>query len=448
MKNISAPKISVEDVMRKIREVVDGTENDSSCIKTTQNSMFLSRIADQPKFEYKQDGIYALEDFLKYHDEEFVINAYRGILNREPDEQGYANFLSKLRQAELNKIQILRNLRYSQEGKHKNVTVKGLTRPSRIRSIYGIPILGYALRLISNIMYLPRIMHSIREFEAFTNARFTLYSKNMNNVSSEIEKQLNKLMQDYHKLQLSHDKLQLSFEEVKSSLNKLITDQDKKPFNEMYMAFEERFRGSRGDIKNRVKIYLPYIIKAKAGFIEAPILDVGCGRGEWLELLKENNLVAKGIDINEAMVKQCRECNIEAIESDLMSYLEALDSNSLGAITGFHIIEHLPLKTLIELFDEAYRVLKPGGIVIFETPNPENILVGASSFYSDPTHVRPLVPETLRFIAEQRGFTNTEILRANTRDEPSYQGDKYIDEVVYKMNMEQDYSIIGYKSMN
>ena len=214
----------------------------------------------------------------------------------------------------------------------------------------------------------------------------------------------------------------------------------------MYVAFEDQFRGTREDIKERLKVYLPYIKQAKAGTQRAPILDVGCGRGEWLELLQENGKVARGIDVNRIMVKECVERELDVVEANVVEYLRQQKQGSLGAVTGFHIIEHLGLKKLVALFDEALRVLRPGGIVIFETPNPENLLVGSCYFYTDPTHKVPLVPQSLSYIFEQRGFSKTEILKLHKRAEPKYTENDHINELIWRSNMEQDYAIIGYKA--
>lgn len=176
----------------------------------------------------------------------------------------------------------------------------------------------------------------------------------------------------------------------------------------LYVAFEEQFRGSREVIINRLKVYLPLIEEAKIGKPESPILDVGCGRGEWLELLREFGYTASGIDISKVMLEQCRARGLEVTEGDAISYLQTLPDASLGAVTGFHIIEHIPLVSLIKLFDEAVRVLKSGGLIIFETPNPRNVLVGSGDFYRDPTHLNPIHPDTISYIASLKGFINSE----------------------------------------
>ncbi|MFI5251116.1 MAG: methyltransferase domain-containing protein [Bacteroidota bacterium] len=185
---------------------------------------------------------------------------------------------------------------------------------------------------------------------------------------------------------------------------------------ELYLAFENKYRGSRHEIKDRVKIYLPMVRKAGAGSGKQPILDVGCGRGEWLEVLKDEGLVAFGLDLSGAMVEHCRVLGLKAEQGDILAYLTQIKDESLGALTGFHIIEHLPFAVWIKVFDEALRVLKPGGVMIFETPNPENVIVGSNMFYMDPTHRNPLPSEMVKFMAEARGFSNVEILKLHPVD--------------------------------
>ena len=179
----------------------------------------------------------------------------------------------------------------------------------------------------------------------------------------------------------------------------------------LYSAFEDKYRGSRADIKQR---HVPYLAKLKlagAGRKETPIVDIGCGRGEWLELLLENGLAAYGIDINSMMVERTTLLGLDARVADLAAHLRSLDDGSRSAVTAFHVVEHLAFDVLVDFLDQALRVLMPGGILIVETPNPENMRVGATTFYNDPTHRNPILPEPLAFIVEHRGFSDVEILR-------------------------------------
>ncbi len=177
----------------------------------------------------------------------------------------------------------------------------------------------------------------------------------------------------------------------------------------LYVAFEDRFRGSRADIKQRQRVYLDLLTSVGAGTPERPIVDVGSGRGELLEMLDEAGLQARGVDLNQAMVSLCTGMGLDVVHDDAVAYLSRLESASLGAVTGFHIIEHLPFPALVALIDASLHALAPGGVVIFETPNPANLLVASRWFYLDPTHRNPLPGEMVSMIAEARGFIDVEI---------------------------------------
>ncbi|QJB45976.1 class I SAM-dependent methyltransferase [Dolichospermum flos-aquae] len=222
--------------------------------------------------------------------------------------------------------------------------------------------------------------------------------------------------------------------------------EDEHLLDSFYVAFEDHFRGTREDISYRLKVYLPLIEKANVGTPDTPILDVGCGRGEWLELLKESGYISRGLDINRVMVEQCQARGLETIEADVINYLQSLPENSLGAITGFHIIEHLPFKTLMRLFSETVRVLKPQGLVIFETPNPDNVLVGSNTFYLDPTHINPLPSPTIKFMAEMFGLYNTQIITLHPYPENAkVDGQSVAERFNDHFYGPQDYAVVGYK---
>lgn len=178
-----------------------------------------------------------------------------------------------------------------------------------------------------------------------------------------------------------------------------------------YRAFEDRYRGSRELIKSRLRVYLPFVKPLCSYYDGGTAVDLGCGRGEWLELMQEVGFDAQGVDIDEGMLAACRERKLNVQTVDAVSFLKKLPDSSHVVVTGFHIAEHITFSDLKILVEEALRVLKPGGILILETPNPENIVVGTSHFFLDPTHRRPLPPKQLSFLTEYYGFKKTKILR-------------------------------------
>ncbi|WP_429328191.1 DUF4214 domain-containing protein [Paraburkholderia atlantica] len=228
-----------------------------------------------------------------------------------------------------------------------------------------------------------------------------------------------------------------------------IVSEEEHELDALYASLEDRFRGTRADIKGRQSIYLPHIRSALARSDGAPVLDLGCGRGEWLELLGEGGLVARGVDSNRVFVDTCKEQSLNVTEADVISHLRELKPNSIGAITAFHLVEHIDNKALICLLDESLRVLKPGGILVLETPNPKNLIVGSCNFYLDPTHRHPLPPALLQYLVEARGFIDIEVQELHP-----FTADYLISDGAPKVNRAlneylfgaRDYCVIGRKS--
>jgi O-antigen chain-terminating methyltransferase len=174
-----------------------------------------------------------------------------------------------------------------------------------------------------------------------------------------------------------------------------------------YLELERRYRGTEEEILDRISVYLPWLKTIPAG---APVLDLGCGRGESLALLRDQGIPARGIDSSARMVALCRERGLDAMEGDLFATLAGLEEGSLGAVVSFHVIEHLPAASLDRLVRLAWRAIRPGGVLILETPSPLSLLVAARNFWLDPTHVRPVHPESLKLLYELAGFDPVERL--------------------------------------
>jgi O-antigen chain-terminating methyltransferase len=225
------------------------------------------------------------------------------------------------------------------------------------------------------------------------------------------------------------------------------------PLAAHYVSFEDTFRGTRNDIKMRAAHYLTVFRDAGINAGDGLILDIGCGRGEWLEVLSENGYASRGVDSNSAMVGDALALGLDVVEQDAVAYLRGLDNESVSAVTSMHLVEHLPYEVLVRLLDEALRVLRPGGVLILETPNPENLMVGSYWFYMDPTHRNPIPPPLLQWVVEARGFEGVAIDRLSQNRgvfdiQPvgeDVAGASQINKIVGLLTAAPDYAVVARK---
>lgn len=210
-----------------------------------------------------------------------------------------------------------------------------------------------------------------------------------------------------------------------------------------YRAFEDKFRGSREDIIDRLKIYLPFVTPLIDIYEDASALDLGCGRGEWLEILSEVGVKARGVDLDKGMLEACTERGLNAELADALTSLRNLPDESQIVVSGFHIVEHVSFADWTEWINEAFRVLKPAGLIVLETPNPENLFVATRSFYLDPTHLNPIPPELLKFAVEFAGFSRVKILRLQEDKELANSSKISLTNIIKSAS--PDYSVIGQK---
>ena len=170
-----------------------------------------------------------------------------------------------------------------------------------------------------------------------------------------------------------------------------------------YFLFERRFRGSEEEIRNRQKAYLEHFRGREN------VVDLGCGRGEFLELMRENTVSARGVESNTDMFLYCKEKGLDVIQENLFTYLESVQDGSIGGIFCSQVIEHLPSNLQIRLASLCSTKLKSGSPLVIETINPECLFALSRNFFLDPTHVRPVPAEMLRFLLECLHFKDVEI---------------------------------------
>lgn len=213
---------------------------------------------------------------------------------------------------------------------------------------------------------------------------------------------------------------------------------------DFYRAFEERHRGSRELIRTRLQAYQPFITPLTDIFHPANAIDLGCGRGEWVELLQGAGFEPQGVDLDASMLAACTERGLPVAQGDAIGHLKSLTDESQCIVSGFHIAEHIAFDDLNTLVQQALRVLKPGGLLILETPNPENIVVGTTNFYLDPTHLRPIPPLLLSFLPEYHGFARVRTVRLQESPELHHRSDIWLMDVLGGAS--PDYAIVAQKA--
>lgn len=217
--------------------------------------------------------------------------------------------------------------------------------------------------------------------------------------------------------------------------------------DQFYHRLEDRLRGSRTEIANRLRIYLPDAEAALIRCNSKPALDIACGRGEWLGLLRQAGIAAFGVDTNSIQIDAGLQEGLDIRLGDAVAFLAETESNSLSIITAHHFVEHLPFDTVAWIAREAMRVLAPGGLLLFETPDTRNVLVGATTFHTDPTHLKPMPEQVLKILFETAGYHPIDVRHLHPHER--------LDEFLAKPNFDaelaqllfgpQDLAILGIK---
>jgi len=211
-----------------------------------------------------------------------------------------------------------------------------------------------------------------------------------------------------------------------------------------YRAFEDRHRGSRELIRARQEVYLDFLRPLAVAVENPQAIDLGCGRGEFLEILLAAGFCARGVDLDEGMLEDCVRLGLPAEKNEAVAFLSQVPSNSQAVVSAFHVVEHIAFEQLRMLVAEAHRVLVPGGIMILETPNPENIRVGHYGFFMDPTHQKPIPPPLLSFVAEHQGFHRVKIHRLQESLRLEHNNPVSLLDVL--TGVSPDYSIVAQKN--
>ncbi|MCS6851638.1 MAG: methyltransferase domain-containing protein [Gemmataceae bacterium] len=208
------------------------------------------------------------------------------------------------------------------------------------------------------------------------------------------------------------------------------------PFD--YFLFENQFRGTREEIRDRQRVYLPWFRD------RGKVLDIGCGRGEFVELLASEGIPVQGIDSNAEMVAFCRELGLAVVQAEGEAYLTGVEEQSLGGIFLGQVVEHLPPAGIARLLERCWRALRKGGVLVVETVNP-CCPEANGNFYLDPTHVRPVHPELLRFLMESQGFAVEEAVYSAPVDPGLEPVVRTTVDAGAPLHRYQDYALVGRK---
>ncbi len=222
-------------------------------------------------------------------------------------------------------------------------------------------------------------------------------------------------------------------------------------YDKLYLNFEALYRGTPQAVSASLGAYAGLLEPLRETPAPCPALDLGCGRGEMLHCLQQLGFAATGVDLNQLAVRSCREEGLQAVHADVLNFLAEVAAGSVKVITCLHLAEHLSADQLFRLLAGIERALAPGGMLLLETPNPRNLLVGAGDFYRDFTHNRPLFPDTLRFLLDDFGYVDTGIFffaddkDAGRRLVPA--AEVRFDELNDYLKVSRDYAVVGFKGV-
>lgn len=372
-----------------------------------------------------------LEELLQYKGREFVDYLYKTILKRKPDPEGRRNTALKLYDIKTNRLDIIEQFVNSPEGQSKGMTVIGLDKAMKKlnlkRHILSIPILGYILRWIKNVLVLPRTINSMeQEIQNAASLVENLYSVN-EYISNEI-----------------------AIKDQVLCEQQVQTEKNNQLFNQLYYDYEhDLMQRDREELKDLYYPYLDRIIhwteKSRLERNTLRIVDLGCGGCEWLEVLHNNGYCPIGVDSNNLILNEIKQLKPELsiICEDAIGYLHKQKTNSLDVISCFQMVEHLDLLTLYNFFDECKRVLRKDGLLIIATPDARNILTATYMFRVDPTHKNPIPIEVMEFYMRRWNFTVIDSFDCNPMNYIPYDFNTTdpVKDIVYRFNKGQDYSV-------
>ncbi len=394
---------------------------------------------------------YALEELFKYDDKEFIRNAFRAILHREPDVSGLESWTLELRACQ-DKIKIIEALLATEEGAQHQIEIDGLEDFRPMPEKLWQRLLPKLAAKLANKRYRQQYEQYEQRSRAIRADEINLALSTISGVRDALMTMLDQISTHGWGSIARIRSLEQRVRVLESQSMPAAKQANGAPaasnaeMDAFYMAFEHKYRGNWHELRAHLHHYLP-LLPSITPEEQARAVDLGCGRGEWLELLREHHYLVEGVDANPLMRNHCADLGLHVHEDDLLDWLQQQEDNAFTVVSAFHLVEHLPFDVLLRVVSEAYRILRPQGVLILETPNPENLLVASHTFYHDPTHRNPVTPNLLQFTAEYQGFEKVELHRFNPYpQEALLPGD---DDVTARINGHfcgpQDYAVVARK---
>ena len=466
--------LSIDEIMQNVgKEVAHRGAYDLDKTPTTLAPQPAPQISLEPVIGFSQKSIYHRNEFTIYDDLEFVEKAFLGILQRPADETGLSEYVHFLRNGG-EKESILIILLSSDEAKKNAVVVTGLRWHRMLKRLRRIlPNSRYIVHKIDKLDRFfapwnrsnPALGHQLgvqRALNHHAQATSLYLEQHLQTYSEQAVLQAAQIKQLSMQVQENQSDLATSRGHTHSLLSRLegvppgdklgpikstqLNEQHK--FDAFYLAFEDACRGTDEETSSKLHAYLPYIQQVVDQF--GPLtsaVDIGCGRGEWLDLLRQFNIAAHGVDLNQVMIDHCLVEGHQVEQGDALAWMQQQQPQSQHLVSSFHVVEHIPFNEFYLWFEQFSRFLAPGGMLIIETPNPENVLVGSHTFYHDPTHLNPITPTLLEFTAKFFGLQVLAIERLNPYPESAKV--KGYDELTERVNGHfcgpQDFGLIAIK---
>lgn len=382
---------------------------------------------------------YDMSDFIPYYNEEFIQNAFRKILQREANTSEQALYLSLLESGEKSKTEIIILLRFSKEGRDKNLKILGIKKRYWLFKLYKLPIIGYLFKSLYILGTLPKLIKRINSFENHIKKEVTLKAdeKTLITIQNELDnKKVNIVdMQMPPVPDILEIKANDFLLDAKNNFPYPLENLDRFKKDELYYSMFESTFYNHKVVLEKQKIYLNYMPK-NINTATTPHLDIGCGRGELLTILENNNYKTIGIDINSLEIKHLGEQGFTVEHREMIDFLQTTPQ-IFSSISALQVIEHIDHDTLKKFISLSYEKIETGGVIMLETINPHNP-VAFNSFHMDETHTKPLPPEMVAFMLQYIGFKDVKFIFISPMHE------EFRSRIDERINY-HDYAVIGYK---